>query len=54
MPPPMSRAEIVEKFKGCNRSSAKPLPEKSAESFIQIVNKLDDMDNVTKITSIWK
>lgn len=54
MPPPMSRAEIVEKFKGCNRLSAKPLPEKTAESFIQMVNKLEDMQNVTKITSIWK
>lgn len=54
MPPPMSRAEIVEKFKSCNRFSVKPLPEKSVESFIQMVNKLEDVDNVTRIISIWK
>jgi 2-methylcitrate dehydratase PrpD len=54
MPPPMSRAEIIEKFNGCNRLSAKPLPEKTTESFIQMINKLQDMHNVTKITSIWK
>jgi hypothetical protein len=50
----MSRAEIIEKFKGCNRLSAKPLPEQTTESFIQMINKLQDMQNVTKITSIWK
>ena len=47
--PPMSRAEILEKFRGCNRFSAKPLQEQKVERFIQVVDKLEEMKNVTEL-----
>ena len=53
VPPPMSRTEIIAKFKGCNRFSLKPLTERSVESFIQMANKLEEMENATKIISLW-
>jgi 2-methylcitrate dehydratase PrpD len=54
VPPPMSRAEIIEKLKSCNRFSVKPLTDRGVESFIQMVDELEELDNVTKIMSIWK
>ncbi len=54
MPPPMSRAEIVEKCKRCNRFSAKPLSEQAIDRFIQTVNNLEEMKDVTSIIETWK
>jgi 2-methylcitrate dehydratase PrpD len=54
VPPSMSKAEIIEKFKRCNYFSVKPLPEKSIESFIQMVDELEEVDNVTRIINTWK
>ncbi|MFC1819637.1 MmgE/PrpD family protein, partial [Thermodesulfobacteriota bacterium] len=49
---PMSEAEIVEKFKNCNRFSARPLSEESVENFIQVVNELEKLENIDKIVGI--
>jgi len=48
----MSQDEILEKFRNCNHFSAKPLPESRVESFIHMVNELEEMDNVTKMVSM--
>jgi len=50
--PPMSRDEILEKFRNSNHFSAKPLPERRVESFIQMVNELEELENVTKMINM--
>jgi len=50
--PSMSQDEILEKFRNSNHFSAKPLPEKRVESFIQMVNRLEELDNITKMVSM--
>jgi 2-methylcitrate dehydratase PrpD len=50
--PPMSRDEILEKFRNSNHFSAKPLPERRVESFIRMVNELEELDNVTKMINM--
>ena len=49
---PMSMSELAEKFKRCNRFSVKPLPEQGVEHFVQKINKLDDMNDVTEIVDM--
>jgi 2-methylcitrate dehydratase PrpD len=49
VPPSMSRAEIVEKFKKCNRFSVRPLTGESIQAFLQMIDKLEQIDDVTEI-----
>ncbi|MFC1820137.1 MmgE/PrpD family protein [Thermodesulfobacteriota bacterium] len=49
---PISWDELTEKFRSCNHFSAKPFPRENVESLIQMVEKLEEVENVTKIVSL--
>ena len=49
---PMLGSEIIEKFRSCNRFSAKPLPEESLQRLIRMINKLEENDDVAQIISM--
>jgi 2-methylcitrate dehydratase PrpD len=44
--------EIVEKFKKCCRYSAKPFSDEKAEEFIEVVDKLEEVQDITEIMDI--
>lgn len=49
---PLTDAEIIEKFKNCNRFSVKPLPDEDVETFIQMISHLEEIDDVAEIVKI--
>jgi len=46
---PMTMEALTEKFRDCALHAAKPLSQENVKKVIQIVSKLEDVDNVNKI-----
>lgn len=49
---PAVGSEIIEKFRNCCRFPVRPLSEEKVEGFIQIVSRLEEVDNVTKVVTL--
>ena len=50
----MTESEIIAKFKGCNRFSAKPLNEKKVDTLLDLLNSLEKLDDINKIIALLK
>jgi len=46
---PITKGELVEKFRDCASYSVKPLPKDSVEKVIELVDKLEEVDDVSQI-----
>ncbi|MFC1929334.1 MmgE/PrpD family protein [Chloroflexota bacterium] len=46
---PISKGELIEKFRDCASHSVRPLPNKSIEKVIEMVTNLEEIDDVSKI-----
>jgi len=46
---PISKGELVEKFRDCTSYSVKPLPKDSVEKVIEMVDKLEEVGDVSQI-----
>jgi len=49
---PISKAELIEKFRDCVSYSVRPLPKDSAEEVIKMVDKLEKVDDVSEIIEL--
>jgi 2-methylcitrate dehydratase PrpD len=49
----MTEPEILAKFKGCNRYSIKPLNDKKVEGLLSMLNTLESVDDINKITCLF-
>jgi len=46
---PISKGELVEKFRDCTSYSASPLPKDRLEKVIELVDKLEEVDDVSQV-----
>ena len=49
---PLAWKDLVRKFRDCVSHSAKPVPEENVESVIDLVAKLEDVDDVGRIIQL--
>ena len=49
---PMTMEDIIKKFKDCASYSAKPLSQQNIERVIEMVGKLEEVDDVSQIISL--
>ena len=48
----MSEAEFAEKFKDCTRCSAKPIPQQNIDKVLDLLNKLEKVDDIGKVVRL--
>jgi len=49
---PLSKEELIDKFKDCTRFSTRPLPTDRIQEVIQMANELEDLDNVNRLIQL--